>query len=201
MKKFADKEIKKSKNFKVEENWSWKNLKLKKFEIWSWRNLKFEVEEILNLKLKKIEAEEIWSCRNFKLNKFEVEKNWSWREVEEIWSWKILSWRIGLFWGSGKGSKTVLRSTHAVERLLFPMFSSILTFAFDLILGSVCTFWGPNGLFFWVRVAFKNYFRVYSCRWTTFVFYSSFNFDFGFWLNFGSFLAFRGPNGLFLGSG
>ena len=109
--------------------------------------MKFEVEEIWNLKLKKIEVEEIWSWRNFKLNKFEVEKIWSWREVEEIWVWKILSWRNGLFWGSGKGSKTVLRSTHAVERLLFPMFSSILTFAFDLILGQFVLFGALMGFF------------------------------------------------------
>ena len=121
--------------FEVEDIWSWRSLKLKKFEVeelWRWRNLK----------LKKFEVKEIWSWRSLNSKKFEVEKIWSWREVEEIWSW-----RIGLVWGSGKGSKTVLRSTHAVERLLYPMFSSILTFAFDLILGSVCTFWGPNGLF------------------------------------------------------
>ena len=133
------------KKFEVEEIWHWRKLKLKKFEveeIWNLKLKKFEIWSWRKLKLKKFEVEEIWSCRNFKLNKFEVEKIWSWREVEEIWSW-----RNGLFWGSGKGSKTVLRSTHAVERLLFPMFSSILTFAFDLILGSVCTFWGPNGLF------------------------------------------------------
>ena len=42
-----------------------------------------------------------------------------------------------LFLGSGKGSKTVLESTHVVvERLSFSMFPSILTFDFDLILGS-----------------------------------------------------------------
>ena len=37
--------------------------------------------------------------------------------------------------------------THVVERLLFSMLSSIRTFDFDLILGSLLTFWGPNGLF------------------------------------------------------
>ena len=140
------------KKFEVKEIWSWRKLKLK-----NWKLKKFEIEEIWNLKLrefwiwswrklkvKKFEVAEISSLINLRLKKFEVEKTWSWREVEDIWSWKILSWRIGLFWGSGKGSKTVLRSTHAVEWLLFPMFFSILTFAFDLILGSVCTFWGPN---------------------------------------------------------
>ena len=42
---------------------------------------------------------------------------------------------------------TVLRSTHVVEQLSFSMFLSILTFDFDLILGSFLTFLGPNGLF------------------------------------------------------
>ena len=41
---------------------------------------------------------------------------------------------------------TVLRSTHVVEQLSFPLFLSILTFDFDSILGSFFTFWGPNGL-------------------------------------------------------
>ena len=34
-----------------------------------------------------------------------------------------------------------------VEQLLFYIVLSILTFDFDLILGSFLTFWGPNGLF------------------------------------------------------
>ena len=49
--------------------------------------------------------------------------------------------------GLGQGSKTVLESTHVVEQLSYSMFLSILTFEFDLILGSFFTFWGPNGLF------------------------------------------------------
>ena len=47
----------------------------------------------------------------------------------------------------GVGSTTVLGSTHVVEQLSFSMFPSILTFDFDIILGSFLTFWGPNGLF------------------------------------------------------
>ena len=47
----------------------------------------------------------------------------------------------------GKGSNTVLGSTHVVEQLSFSMFSSILIFDFYLILGSLSSFWGPNGLF------------------------------------------------------
>ena len=37
-------------------------------------------------------------------------------------------------------------STYVVEQLLFSMFSSIVTFDFNLILGSFLTFLGPNGL-------------------------------------------------------
>ena len=37
-------------------------------------------------------------------------------------------------------------STHEVEKLLSSIFSSIVTFDFDLILGSFLAFWAPNGL-------------------------------------------------------
>ena len=53
----------------------------------------------------------------------------------------------GLFLGSGNGPKTVLGSTHVVEQHSFSMLPSILTFDYDLILGSFLTFCGPNGLF------------------------------------------------------
>ena len=43
------------------------------------------------------------------------------------------------------------------EQLLFPMFPSILTFDFDLILGLFLTFWGPNGLLL------GSMCEVYSC--------------------------------------
>ena len=42
----------------------------------------------------------------------------------------------GLFFGLGLGSASVLGSTHVVEQLSFSLFLSILTFDFDLILGS-----------------------------------------------------------------
>ena len=42
--------------------------------------------------------------------------------------------------------KTLFGSTHVVQKLLFSIVSSILTFDFDLILGSVLTCWGPNRL-------------------------------------------------------
>ena len=53
----------------------------------------------------------------------------------------------GLFLGLGKGSNTVLGSTHVVEQLSFSMFSSILTFDFYLFYGNFFSFGGPNGLF------------------------------------------------------
>ena len=62
----------------------------------------------------------------------------------------------GLFLGLGKGSKTVLESTHVVEQLLFSMPSSMLTFYFDLNLGSLLNFWGPNGLFLGLMLGSKT---------------------------------------------
>ena len=49
--------------------------------------------------------------------------------------------------GLVQGSITALGSTHVVEQLTFSLFLSILTFTFDLNLGSFWTFWGPNRLF------------------------------------------------------
>ena len=49
-------------------------------------------------------------------------------------------------------------STHVVEELLFSIVPSILTFDFDLILGSFLTFWGPNGLFFGSGVGARTVF-------------------------------------------
>ena len=53
---------------------------------------------------------------------------------------------IGSFWGRSRVQKLVW-GLHGLEQLLFSMFSSILTFDFDLILGSLLTFFGLNGLF------------------------------------------------------
>ena len=61
---------------------------------------------------------------------------------------KIISHqKNGLSLGLEYGSTTVLGSTYVVEQLSFSLFFSILTFYFDLILGSFFTFWGPNELF------------------------------------------------------
>ena len=51
--------------------------------------------------------------------------------------------------GAGYGLKTVFGSIHVVEQLLFSMFSLILTFDFDLILGSFFNFC-------WVRIKVKK---------------------------------------------
>ena len=53
---------------------------------------------------------------------------------------------MGYFWGK-VGFKKVFWSTHAAEQLLFSILPSILTFDFDLILGSFLTCLGPHGLF------------------------------------------------------
>ena len=44
---------------------------------------------------------------------------------------------MGYFWGWGRVLITVLGSTYVVDQLSFSMFLSILTFDFDLILGSI----------------------------------------------------------------
>ena len=48
---------------------------------------------------------------------------------------------------TGVGFEHLFMSTHIVEQLSFSMLPSILTFDFDLILGSFLTILGPNGLF------------------------------------------------------
>ena len=48
----------------------------------------------------------------------------------------------GLFLGLGKGSNSVLGSTHVVEQLSFSMLSSILTFDFCLVWGNYFQFLG-----------------------------------------------------------
>ena len=81
------------------------------------------------------------------------------------------------------------------------MFASILTFDFDLILGSFLTFWGPNGLFLGLgkgsNTVFGSINVVVQLSFTMLL--SILIFDF--YLILGSFLCFRGPNGLFLGLG
>ena len=56
--------------------------------------------------------------------------------------------------------KNSLGSTHVLEQLLFSMFSSILTFDFDIIFESLFTLWGPNGLYVGVKVG-SEIFLVY----------------------------------------
>ena len=79
------------------------------------------------------------------------------------------------------------------------MFASILTFNFDLILGSFFTFWGPNGLILGLGWASKTIFgSTYIVEQLSFsMFASILTFDFD--LILGSFFIFWGPNRLFLG--
>ena len=50
--------------------------------------------------------------------------------------------KIGYFKGCDQ-VHNILGSTHIVQQLLFSLFPSILTFDFDLILGSFLTFFWP----------------------------------------------------------
>ena len=55
------------------------------------------------------------------------------------------------YFGVSVGLKTVLRSTHIVEKLSFSMIPSTLTFEFDLIMGSFFVF-GALMVYSWVEV-------------------------------------------------
>ena len=61
------------------------------------------------------------------------------------------------------GLETLLGSTHVFKKLSFTLFSSILTFEFDFILGSVLTFWGPDGLFLVLMQGSKTVLGIHSC--------------------------------------
>ena len=90
-------------------------------------------------------------------------------------------------------------STRVIDHLPFSMFPSILTFDFDLILGSFFLFWGPNGLFLGLGSDSKTVLgSTHVVELLSFyMFLSILTFDYD--LILGSFLTFWGPNGLFLG--
>ena len=98
-------------------------------------------------------------------------------------------------------STTVLGCINVVEQLSFSLFLSILTFDFDLILGSFLTFWGPNELI--LGLGKGSHIVLWSTHVVKQLSFSmvpsilTFDFD----LILGSFLTFGGPNGLFLGLG
>ena len=81
------------------------------------------------------------------------------------------------------------------------MFLSILTFEFDLILGSFFTFWGPNGLFLGLEdgltTVLGSTYVVEQLSSSLFFSILTFYFD----LILGSFFNFLGTHGLFLGLG
>ena len=74
--------------------------------------------------------------------------------LTQFWGNFLLFWALtGYFGGLGWAQQTDFWSTHVVEQLSFPLFLSILTFDFDLILGLFFTFWGPNSYIWgWGRV-------------------------------------------------
>ena len=97
---------------------------------------------------------------------------------------------------AGVGNKTVFGSTYVVKQLVFFMFSSILTFHFDLILGSFLTFWGLNGPFLGLgsgSTTVSGSTHVVE-QFSFSMFPSNLTFDFD--INLGSFFTFWGPNGL-----
>ena len=62
------------------------------------------------------------------------------------------------FWVQVSVQMQFLGTTPVVDQLSFSMIPSILTFEFDLILGSFMTFWIPNGLFLGSRLDKKKNF-------------------------------------------
>ena len=90
-------------------------------------------------------------------------------------------------------------STHTVEQLSYPMYPSILTLNFDLILGPFLTFWAPNGLLLGLgqgsTTVSGSTHVVEHLSFSMFLSILTFDFD----LILGSFLTFLGPNGLFWG--
>ena len=83
---------------------------------------------------------------------------------------------------------------NVVEQLIFSMFTSVMTFDFDLILGLFLSFWSANGLFLRSVYGSKTVLRsthiVEQLSFSMFLSILTFEFD----LILGSFF-----NGLFLG--
>ena len=88
-----------------------------------------------------------------------------------------------------------------MQQLLFSLFSSILMFDFDLILGLFLTFLGPNGPFFssmWgSKTVLGSTHVVEQISFSMLLLILTFDFN----LILGSFFTFWGSDGLFLGVG
>ena len=80
---------------------------------------------------------------------------------------------------------------HHLMRICARFFNS--NFCFWLKLWVTFDFLGPYWAIFGVGVGLNNFHRVYSCSWTTFVFFVSFNSDIWFCLNFWVLFYFLGP--------
>ena len=107
----------------------------------------------------------------------------------------------GLFLGFGKGLNTVLWSTHVVEQLSFSLiFYVFVNFDiwFLLDFGVIFLVSGALTGYFWVWSRVQHWFGVYSCSWTTLIFFVFFSLlTFYFDLILGSFLLFGAVKGYF----
>ena len=136
--------------------------------------------------------------------------------------WYLISTQFwGYFWGPNglfielrKGSKTVLGSSWT-NLIFYISFNSDIWFLINFgfifyflgpinnrppgIIGQLRLCLGPYCAIFGVGVGFENCFGVYSCSWSTFIFYVFFIFNFWFWLNFGSLFTFGALMGYFWG--
>ena len=76
-----------------------------------------------------------------------------------------------------------------VHFVCFRQFWYLFLFNFGVIFYFLGPLWANIGL----GEGFKHCFRVYSCTWTTFIFYVTLDSDIWFWLNFGVIFYFLGP--------
>ena len=84
---------------------------------------------------------------------------------------------IGYFFCPGYVSKSILGFILKAKKLLFSVLPSMIIFFYWYISWVVLGFFGPNGLNWEYCMGF------YSCSWTIFIFYVSFNSYFWFWPN------------------
>ena len=128
-----------------------------------------------------------------------------------IWFWQTF-WVIFYFlgpqrtiFGAGEGFINCFGVYSCSWTTSILYFLSILIFVLTQFWGDfwlsgvMFYFFRPQLTIFGVGEGFKICFWVYSCSWTTFIFYSSFNSDFWLRLNFGAFFIFWVSNGLFMG--
>ena len=160
------------KNFEVEENWSWRRLKLKKFEVG-----------------------EIWNSRNLKLKKFVVEEVWSWSlGLFSLFGLYSYFWRV---WIRSKSFSDLLMypsnfgvgNTTVSFCLVWPR------------MGCFCPCWALHQDIFGVRVRFNNFIVTYLRRLSTLVLKVQTYLIILIWTHLGVFLALFRPFGAIFGLG